>query len=67
LAISDARRRANAKYNAKAYENIPLRVKTGQKSTIKAHANSQSESVNGFINRAIDETMLRDNEAGGKQ
>lgn len=35
----------------------------GHKAEIKAHADSQEESVNGFINRAIDETMERDNSA----
>ena len=33
----------------------------GQKDIIKAHAEANGESVNGFINRAIDETMSRDN------
>lgn len=32
----------------------------GQKEVIKAHAEAHSESVNGFINRAIDEAMERD-------
>ncbi len=35
----------------------------GHKAEIKAHADSQKESVNSFINRAIDETMERDNSA----
>ena len=30
---------------------------------IQAHAEAHSESVNGFINRAISETMERDNGA----
>lgn len=34
----------------------------GHKAEIKAHADTQKESVNGFINRAIDETMKRDND-----
>lgn len=58
--LSQARKKANKKYNAKAYEQIQLRVKTGQKETILAHAADQGESVNGFINRAIGETMERD-------
>lgn len=37
----------------------------GKKDTIKAHAEAQGESVNGFINRAIDETMKSDNAAPG--
>ena len=32
----------------------------GRKATIQAHAEARGESVNGFINRAIDETMKRD-------
>ena len=35
-------------------------MKKGQKDTIKAHAEARGESVNGFINRAISETMERD-------
>ena len=35
----------------------------GRKDIIKAHAESHGESVNGFINRAIDETMDRDKAA----
>jgi len=30
--------------------------------TIKAHAENQGETVNGFIKRAINETMTRDKE-----
>lgn len=59
--ISEARRRANEKYNSKAYDEIKVRVNKGQKETIQAHAAAHSESVNGFINRAIGETMERDN------
>lgn len=49
------------RYNAKAYDEIKVRVPKGKKQTIKAHAELQGESVNGFIGRAIDETMQRDN------
>ena len=54
--------RAKNKYNAKTYDRITLQVKKGEKDKIKAHADSQGESLNGFINRAIDETIKRDNE-----
>ena len=60
---TEARKKANEKYNAKAYDEIKIRVKKGEKETIKAHAESKGESLNGFINRAIDETMERDNVA----
>ena len=43
-------------------EEIKIRVPKGEKDKIKAHAESMGESVNSFINRAIDETMIRDNE-----
>ena len=48
-------------YISKSYDRINLTVTKGKKADIKAHADSQKESVNGFINRAIDETMERDN------
>ena len=57
---SEAQRKAVAKYNAANYERIELRVDKGQKDIIKAHAESKGESVNAFINRAIDETMERE-------
>ena len=46
---------------AEKLDRINLTVPKGKKDTIKAHAEAQGESVNGFINRAIDETMERDN------
>ena len=52
--------RAKNKYNAKAYDRIALQVKKGKRELIREYANSKGESVNGFINRAIDETMLND-------
>lgn len=49
-------------YAKKAYDDIRLQVKKGQKEIIKAHAEVQGESINGFINRAIAETIERDKE-----
>lgn len=54
------------RYNAKAYDEIKLRVEKGQKEAIKAHAEAREESVNGFINRAIAETIERDNNRAGE-
>ena len=49
------------RYNAKAYDEIKLRVKKGEKEKIKAHAEAHDGgSVNAFIQRAISETMERD-------
>ena len=46
---------------AKAYDRINLTVDKGQKDVIKAHAESRGESVNAFINRAIENQMKQDN------
>ena len=48
------------RYAAKAYDRINLIVKKGQKQVIQEHAEKKGESVNGFINRAIEETMASD-------
>ena len=53
---------AKNRYNAKAYDQIPLRVQKGQKEVIQEHAKSQGESTNAFIIRAIKQTM--ENDAG---
>ena len=54
------------RYNAKAYDEIKVRVPKGQKTAIQAHAESQGESVNGFITRAIDNQMEQDKKGGLK-
>lgn len=60
MSISESQRKAVAKYNAKAYDEIKVRVKKGSKATIQAHADRRGESLNGFIKRAIDETIQRE-------
>ena len=60
MAISESQRKAVAKYNAANYDRIELRVDKGRKDIIKAHAEGRGESVNGFINRAIEEAMERE-------
>jgi len=61
--MSEARKRANAKYNAKAYDRLEIIVKKGSKDELKAHAAERGESLNGFVNRAIGEAMERDKQA----
>lgn len=55
----EQRKEANKRYLDKL-DNITIRMKQGNKDIIKAHAESMGESVNHFINRAIEETMERD-------
>lgn len=57
----NAQTKAKNKYNAKAYDRIALQVKKGRKEIIRAHAEARGESLNGFVNRAIDEAIERDN------
>ena len=51
------------RYQDKVYDKILVRLPKGQKDTLQAHAQAHGESVNGFIGRAIGETMERDNAA----
>lgn len=62
MPASKAQQKAVSKYMKKKYDEIKIRMLKGHKAEIKAHADTQKESVNGFINRAIDETMKRDND-----
>ena len=60
MPASKAQQKAVNKYMAANYDRINLTVLKGRKDIIKAHADAHGESVNGFINRAIDEAMERD-------
>ena len=62
---TEARKEGNRKWDAANLDRISIAVPKGKKDVIKAHAETQGESVNGFINRAIEETMERDNAAPG--
>jgi predicted DNA binding CopG/RHH family protein len=50
---------AKDKYNAKAYEDIRLRVKAGQKQLIKSRAETLGMSLQGYINNLIEQDMER--------
>ncbi|MBR0199431.1 MAG: hypothetical protein IJQ42_04610 [Oscillospiraceae bacterium] len=64
MTATKAQQRAVNKYMKENYDEIKVRTDKGKKEKIKAHAESQGESVNAFVNRAIDEAMGRDiNEA----
>ena len=66
MALTTARKKANAKYEAKAYDKTLIRLPKGRLDEIRAHIEPAGESLNGFIGRAISETMERDG-AGGPQ
>ena len=50
----------NNDFNSKAYDRINLTVPKGKKEQIQHYAAALRESVNGFINEAIDEKIARD-------
>lgn len=52
--------KAIRKYESEKIDKILVRVPKGKKAVIQDFAAAHGESVNGFINRAIDEMMARD-------
>lgn len=68
MPTSKAQQKAVNKYMTANYDRINLTVPKGQKDMIKLHAESKGESVNGFLQRAITETIQRDTATiqGGK-
>lgn len=59
---SQAQNKATQKYIKAHYEEFIVRFPLGSKAKIKAHVEKRGESMNGFIKRAIDEAIERDNE-----
>lgn len=59
---SAAKIKANAKYTAKAYDQFLVYVPKGKKAELQAHAAKRGESLNGFVNRAIDNQVKNDGE-----
>lgn len=47
-------------YRKTKYEDLRIRVPKGKKEIIKKHVDSTGESLNSFVNIAIDEKILRD-------
>lgn len=58
---SEARKNANKNWDSKNLDRISVAMPKGSKDALKAHAESQGESVNAFINRAIMEVTEMDN------
>ena len=64
MPASKAQQRAVNKYMKANYDRVNLTLPKGQKDVIQVHAAARGESVNGFIGRAITETMERDGGGG---
>ena len=61
---TEALRRAQKNYIEK-FSRVEIRMTPERRDQIKAHSETRGESVNTFINRAVDETMERDKAAQG--
>lgn len=57
MTVSKKQQASVNRYITKSYDRINLTVPKGKKERIQNFAQSIGESVNGFINRAIDEAM----------
>lgn len=62
------------RYNAKAYDQLPIRVPKGRKAAIDEYAKARGESVNGLVNNVLREMLgmseeewkaVADDETGG--
>lgn len=60
MTVSKKQQASVTKYVKEHYDRISVTVPQGKRAEIKAHADQLGESINRFINRAIDETMERD-------
>lgn len=54
MAVSKKQQACVARYNAKNYDEVKLRVKKGEKEGLQALAAKQGMSLNAFITAAID-------------
>lgn len=59
MPLSEARKKANRKYNDKAYDNIVVKVKKGKREQINEYAKSKGMSTNGYINKLIDDDIKK--------
>ena len=64
MPVSKKQQASVHKYVRENYDRIDLTVPKGRKADLQAHATERGESLNGFVNRAIDETVERDGAKG---
>ncbi len=62
--MGKASTRAQNKYIAKTYDRVNLTMPKGNKEIVQACAEAEGESVNAYINKAIDQRMERDGARG---
>lgn len=62
MPVSEAQKKAIAKWQKEKMDEIKFRVPKGKKAVIKDYAEKCGESVNAFLLRAVDEAMERGSE-----
>ena len=60
MPLTEKRIESMLKYAKENLKRVPLDLQKSTYEEIKTHAESRKESVNGFIKRAITETLERD-------
>ena len=60
---SEARIKANNRYNDKVYDRINIAVPKGHKTTLQDIANKYGLSVNGYLNKLIDAAIEQEQNA----
>lgn len=60
MPVSKAQQKAVTRYVKNKYDRFGLTMPKGHLDEIKAHAEAQGQSVNAYINEAIDEKMSRE-------
>ena len=60
MPASKAQQKATAKYEAKVYDKTLLRLPKGKLNEIRTAADAAGESVNAYINKAVDERIERE-------
>lgn len=63
MPITTKRKESMYRYAKENLKRVPLDMQKSTYEEIKTHAEARSESINGFIKRAISETMERDKTA----
>jgi len=61
MPVSKKQQASVNKYIKENYDTYRLTFPKGRKAELQSHAAAQGESLNGFVNRAIDEAVERDN------
>ena len=57
MSIPETQKRAVSKYRKNHYDTITLTMEKGKRDVIKAYAEKQKESINCFVNTAINERI----------